>query len=112
TALQKRVLPILHYALNPDGFLLLGTSESIGPFGELFVPVDTRHRIYRKKSAATGMLLDFSAYASPEQRARRGARGGGGGGWRGGGAGWTSRAKRTASSWRATRRSGWWSMRR
>jgi len=28
--LQKKVLPILHYALNPTGYLMLGRSESIG----------------------------------------------------------------------------------
>jgi two-component system, chemotaxis family, CheB/CheR fusion protein len=34
--LQKRVIPIFHYSLNPTGFLLLGTSESIGKFSSLF----------------------------------------------------------------------------
>ncbi len=28
--LQKRVLPVLHYALNEGGLLFLGTSETIG----------------------------------------------------------------------------------
>src|SRR6185436_4657282 len=27
--LQRRVLPVFHYALNPGGFLVLGTSESL-----------------------------------------------------------------------------------
>ena len=39
-ALQKRVMPLLHYALNPDGFLFLGTSENIGAFTDLFDAVD------------------------------------------------------------------------
>ena len=28
-ALQKRVIPRLHYALNPNGFLFLGSSENV-----------------------------------------------------------------------------------
>jgi len=47
-ALQKRVIPLFHYALNPGGFLLLGPSETIGPFSELFSPVDKRLKIYSK----------------------------------------------------------------
>src|SRR5262249_29783342 len=69
--LQKRVLPILHYALNPDGFLLLGSSESIGMFGDLFSVLDARHRIFVKKPAAVGMPLDFNAYVTSEGRAGR-----------------------------------------
>ena len=34
--LQKKLIPLFHYALNPGGFLFLGTSESVGEFGELF----------------------------------------------------------------------------
>lgn len=48
-ALHKRVFPIFHYALNPGGFLLLGASESIGAFSDLFDLVDKKYRIYAKK---------------------------------------------------------------
>ena len=34
--LQKRVLRVLHYALSPDGFLMLGSSETVGDTPELF----------------------------------------------------------------------------
>ncbi|HYE36139.1 chemotaxis protein CheB [Methylocaldum sp.] len=47
-ALQKRVIPLFHYALNPGGFLLLGPSETIGTLSELFSPVDKRLKIYSK----------------------------------------------------------------
>jgi two-component system CheB/CheR fusion protein len=46
--LQRKLLPTLHYALNPRGFLWLGSSESAGNFEQLFEAVDTRHRIYRR----------------------------------------------------------------
>jgi two-component system CheB/CheR fusion protein len=58
-ALQKRVLPVLHYALNSGGFLFLGSSESIGSFTELFGPVDQKHRIFTKKQATHALPLEF-----------------------------------------------------
>src|SRR5262249_50252254 len=69
-ALQKRILPIFHYAINPDRFLLLGASESIGSFGDLFVPFDPKHRIFAKRPAPHGVTLDFSPYVTTrgEQR--------------------------------------------
>jgi two-component system CheB/CheR fusion protein len=49
--LQRRLLPLLHYALRPHGFLLLGTSESISHHRELFEQVDARHKIYSARIA-------------------------------------------------------------
>jgi two-component system CheB/CheR fusion protein len=34
--LQKSIIPLFHYALNPSGMLFLGTSESVGGFRPLF----------------------------------------------------------------------------
>jgi two-component system CheB/CheR fusion protein len=65
-ALQKRVMPILHYALRPEGCLFLGASESVGSFGELFDAVDARHRIFMKKPGAPQLPLDFSAFPVTE----------------------------------------------
>ena len=50
--LQRRVGPIFHYALRPDGFLLLGSSETVGPFSDLFAPVDKKSRVYRRQPVA------------------------------------------------------------
>jgi two-component system CheB/CheR fusion protein len=46
---QKRLLPIFHYALDPQGFLFLGASESVGEFTNLFTPIDRKWKIYRRK---------------------------------------------------------------
>src|SRR5437016_10967971 len=43
--LQKRILPLFHYALNSEGILFLGTSETVGTFGNLFVPLDKKNRV-------------------------------------------------------------------
>ncbi|HZV08089.1 MAG TPA: chemotaxis protein CheB [Gemmataceae bacterium] len=80
TALQRRVLPVLHYALNPDSFLFLGSSESIGSFGDLFETIDSRHRIFVKKPANVGPL-EFAPHLPLEGRGPRAGREEGGGLW-------------------------------
>ena len=47
--LQRRVVGIFHYALNPNGFLVLGRSETIGSHGDRFSVSDARWKIYRRK---------------------------------------------------------------
>ncbi len=49
TSLQQKIFPIFYYALNQDGYLFLGSSESIGKFNDLFSPVDSRWNIYERK---------------------------------------------------------------
>jgi two-component system CheB/CheR fusion protein len=49
TPMQKKVIPMFHYALRPDGILLLGSSETIGTFGDMFTPVNSRLKIFRRK---------------------------------------------------------------
>jgi two-component system CheB/CheR fusion protein len=48
--LQKRLLPLFHYALNPQGVLFLGTSEGIGDFLTLFGSLDRKAKLYLRKS--------------------------------------------------------------
>jgi len=45
--LQGKVLSILHYALKPKGFLVLGPSESTGAFSDVFQQVEKKNKIYR-----------------------------------------------------------------
>jgi two-component system, chemotaxis family, CheB/CheR fusion protein len=45
---QKGLLPLFHYSLNPGGLLLLGKSETVGDFADLFATVDDKGRIYRR----------------------------------------------------------------
>lgn len=61
-ALQRRVLPVFHYALNPRGFLFLGASESIGTFTDLFEPIDAKHRLFAKKLGAATFTPQFGAF--------------------------------------------------
>ncbi len=49
-SLHKKAIATFHYALKSNGFLLLGASESIGSFTELFAPVDKRFKIFAKQA--------------------------------------------------------------
>lgn len=55
--LQLAVIPAFHYALNPDGFLFMGESESIGQFSHLFEPVDKGFKLFSKKPAPSHVSL-------------------------------------------------------
>lgn len=57
TELQKQVLPTFHYALRPNGFLLLGTSETIRDFTELFQLVDSKNKFFAKIGNSSRMTL-------------------------------------------------------
>lgn len=47
--LQKKLIPLFHYALNPDGILFLGTSETVGEFVQLFTTLDRQAKLYQRK---------------------------------------------------------------
>jgi two-component system CheB/CheR fusion protein len=49
--LQKKLLPLFHYALNPDGVLFLGTSETVGDFGNIFTTLDRKWKLYQRNDA-------------------------------------------------------------
>jgi two-component system CheB/CheR fusion protein len=50
--LQKKLIPIFHYALNPSGILFLGSAETIGTYSALFAPLDGKTRLYRRLETA------------------------------------------------------------
>ena len=53
--LQKKLIPLFHYALKPGGLLFLGTSEGIGEFDELFTVLDRKAKLYQRKDNFEGM---------------------------------------------------------
>ena len=60
-ALQKKIVPMFHYVLNPGGILLLGKSESIGQFADLFDPVVKKWKIYRRRDVIRAPMVQFGA---------------------------------------------------
>jgi len=63
--LQKKVMNIFHYALKPNGFLVLGKSESISGFSELFAPLGRKRKIYSKKTSPSRLRFDVEGSQSP-----------------------------------------------
>jgi two-component system CheB/CheR fusion protein len=65
TVLQRRVMSIFHYSLQPDGYLLLGSSETIGNYADLFTIMDRRNKIYQRKGAHGRLPLDLTRATLP-----------------------------------------------
>ena len=61
--LQKKIIPLFHHVLNPEGVLFLGSSETVGEFDDLFATLDRKSKLYqRKRDAQSGPsrgLLSF-----------------------------------------------------
>lgn len=58
--LQQRVIPLLHFALNPGGYLFLGPSENANDDGKLFARLDAKHRLFRRRSTTRPPLPDLA----------------------------------------------------
>jgi two-component system, chemotaxis family, CheB/CheR fusion protein len=61
-SLQRQIMLTFHYALEPGGYILLGMSEGLRDYGDVFTSVDRKHKIYMK----TGAQLPFN-YAPPSR---------------------------------------------
>jgi two-component system CheB/CheR fusion protein len=57
--LQRRTLQIIHYALRPGGFLLLGGSEGVTTAPALFAPVDVPNKVFARTGAASQLPGDL-----------------------------------------------------
>ncbi len=66
TELQKKLLPLFHYSLNPDGVLFLGSAETISTFTDLFAPLDGKSRLFRRReSVLTAEPVAFPTSFAP-----------------------------------------------
>lgn len=48
---QKKLMPVFHYSLKPGGILLLGSAETVGDAAELFNPLNSKARIFRRRES-------------------------------------------------------------
>jgi two-component system, chemotaxis family, CheB/CheR fusion protein len=71
--LQARVIPTFHHALKAGGVLLLGASETIGRFTDLFATIDNRCRLYGKLAGTSRIprLDSRSSVPTAKPRAER-----------------------------------------
>lgn len=64
-ALQRRIIPLFHYSLRPEGLLLLGSSETIGRLNHLFAPLKPKLRLYKSKAYESVRHSDFLLKSFP-----------------------------------------------
>jgi two-component system CheB/CheR fusion protein len=57
--LQSKVIATFHFSLRPEGYLLLGHSESLQHFPDLFAPVDKQHKFYIRKSDRAHVSMEM-----------------------------------------------------
>ena len=57
--LQRQIIPLFHYALNPGGFLSLGAAETIGQSSGLFRLVEGHRQIYQRQPVPTRAMSEF-----------------------------------------------------
>jgi len=67
--LQKKLIPLFNYALNPGGVLFLGSSETVGGFLDLFSALDRKWKIYQQRPVAQGALGQALRNTPPSPRA-------------------------------------------
>ena len=58
--LQKKMIPLFHYTLKPEGVLILGTSESIGEFTDLFQAVNAKEKVFQRKGGFASGVIDYT----------------------------------------------------
>jgi len=66
--LQRKVLEMFNFSLNPEGILFLGSSETVGDMADYFKPVHQKWRIYQakgKRKAADLLLHDAAGHLPP-----------------------------------------------
>ncbi|HVV74264.1 MAG TPA: chemotaxis protein CheB, partial [Verrucomicrobiae bacterium] len=61
--LQRNLLPLFHYALNPSGFLFLGPSENVAARSELFRLAHKKHRIFQRKPSLLRPTVKVPAFS-------------------------------------------------
>ena len=67
--LQKKLLPLFHYSLNPAGVLFLGNAETIGEFTGLFAPLEGKARLYRRlESGLRAEPIEFPTSFTPARK--------------------------------------------
>jgi len=68
--LQKRLIPLFHYALRPKGVLFLGSSETVGDLSNLFEVLDRKWKLYVRREASGGAPIVFGEFVPHSDRRR------------------------------------------
>ncbi|MBP1667477.1 MAG: chemotaxis protein CheB [Bacteroidetes bacterium] len=66
--LQRKLLGMFYYSINPEGIMLLGSSETLGTQSHLFTPVDSKLKIYKR--SLTNLLPELFDFPSSFTRTK------------------------------------------
>ncbi|WP_186183892.1 chemotaxis protein CheB [Burkholderia gladioli] len=70
--LQRSVMPLFHYALTPNRILMLGPSETVGGFSDLFGVIESRRtRLYSKRARSMLSVAKFATTVAGPPRTRQ-----------------------------------------
>lgn len=68
TELQRKIIPVFHYSLNPHGIMFMGPAETIGGFTDMFKAVEPKWKIFeRKEGEPNSRITDFPFHVSKPQ---------------------------------------------
>ena len=68
--LQKKILGLFYYSLNREGFLVLGSAETLGSQSHFFTPIESKLKIYQRTiTNQTPELFDFPSSFSRTKQA-------------------------------------------
>jgi len=67
--LQAQIIPLFHYSLRPGGYLFLGSSENLSRYTELFITLDRKSRIFRRRDLVSRPPLPLRQFLPNSRRA-------------------------------------------
>ena len=62
---QKKLMPLIRYALGPGGILILGSAEGIGAFDHRFSSVDNKWRVFRRQETIERPVVEIPPRLPP-----------------------------------------------
>jgi two-component system, chemotaxis family, CheB/CheR fusion protein len=65
---QSKIMHSFHYSLKPDGYMILGKSETIGNVTDLFESASKTTKLYTKKNVRSLPRLDLAPRTLPAQK--------------------------------------------
>lgn len=68
TELQKKLIALFYYSLNPDGIMLLGSSETLGSQAPLFTTIDSKLKLYKRST--NNLIPELFDFPSSFSRAK------------------------------------------
>ena len=74
SGLQAQIIPLFHYALRPSGYLFLGSSENVSRHRELFVSLDRKNRIFRRRDLVARPPLPLHQFLLQTRRQAAGSK--------------------------------------